>query len=212
MKKFLIFISGFVAGIAATILVLFLIGVANKSNDVLGLTVFPKAGECIATEGQIEIFQVLEPNVALARIGDIFDGIVVLLVNYDGQTYYDNQKIEISANKCARQIGTYQYTTKDKSIKTVPAVVIDINTNGSKNEVQVQKQYVEVKGKKGNATLYIGMSKDSVQVLVGKPDEVDLNSIGNSTNEKWGYKINNKYISDLDIDFENGKLKSVRQN
>jgi len=65
---------------------------------------------------------------ALARTGGIFDireGIVILLINYEGKAYYDDQKIEIPANKCARQIGTYQYTTRDKFEKTVPAVVIE---------------------------------------------------------------------------------------
>ena len=49
-----------------------------------------------------------------------------MLVNYDSKTYYDEQKIKIPTNKCARQIGTYQYTTKkDNFEKTVPAVVIE---------------------------------------------------------------------------------------
>jgi len=129
MKKFLIFIGGFVAGILATILVAFLITVANKPYDdgLLGLTIFPEKGECITVKKEIEIFQVLEPNVALARTGGILeDGIVILLINYDGQSYYDEQKIKIPKNKCARQIGTYQYTTrKDNFGKTVPAVVIE---------------------------------------------------------------------------------------
>jgi hypothetical protein len=34
------------------------------------------------------------------------------------------KKIDVS-NKCTRQIGTYQYTTKSKFEKTVPAVVIE---------------------------------------------------------------------------------------
>ena len=129
MKKFLIFFGGFVAGILATILVAFLITVANKPYDdgLLGLTIFPEKGECITVKKEIEIFQVLEPNVALARTGSILeDGIVILLINYDGQSYYDEQKIKIPKNKCARQIGTYQYTTrKDNFGKTVPAVVIE---------------------------------------------------------------------------------------
>ena len=129
MKKFLIFIGGFVAGILATILVAFLITVANKPYDdgLLGLTICPEKGECITVKKEIEIFQVLEPNVALARTGGILeDGIVILLINYDGQSYYDEQKIKIPKNKCARQIGTYQYTTrKDNFGKTVPAVVIE---------------------------------------------------------------------------------------
>ena len=127
MKKFLIFFGGFVVGIIATILVAFLINVANKPNDgLIGLTIFPEKGECITTKNEIEVFQVLEPNMALARTGNILDGIVVLLINYEGKTYYDEQKIKIPANKCARQIGTYQYTTKqDRFEKTVPAVVIE---------------------------------------------------------------------------------------
>ncbi|MDR2911363.1 MAG: hypothetical protein LBV47_08420 [Bacteroidales bacterium] len=144
MKKFLIFIGGFVAGILATILVAVLINAANQPNDGFpGLTVFPEKGECISTEyektdydidrgrrvttvvNEIEIFQVLAPDVALARTGDGLDGILVLLVNYDGESYYDEQKIKVPAGKCARQIGTYQYATKSEMIKTVPAVVIE---------------------------------------------------------------------------------------
>jgi len=128
MKRFLIFIGGFISGVLATFMVVFLIYVANQPNDgLLGLTIFPEKGECITVKKEIEIFQVLEPNVALARTGGILeDGIVVLLINYDGKSYYDEQKIKISAGKCARQIGTYQYTTrKDNFGKTVPAVVIE---------------------------------------------------------------------------------------
>jgi hypothetical protein len=73
-------------------------------------------------------------------------------------------------------------------------------------------QYIEIKGKKGNVTLHTGMPKDSVRILVGKPDEVNLRSYGRTNLEDWGYKIRNSYISDLDLHFEDGKLKSVRQN
>jgi len=127
MKKFLIFIGGFVAGILATILVVFLIYVADQPYDdgLLGLTIFPEKGECITAKGEIEIFQVIEPNMALARTGNYRDGILVLLINYEGKSYYDNQKIKIPANKCAKQIGTYQYSAKNGMNKTVPAVVIE---------------------------------------------------------------------------------------
>ena len=53
---------------------------------------------------------------------DIGNDVVVLLINHDDKTYYDDQKFDIS-KKCARQIGTYQYKTKFE--KTVPAVVIE---------------------------------------------------------------------------------------
>lgn len=147
MKEFLIFLGGFVAGILATILVAYFITLANKpiENGLLGLTLFSEKGECITTTSknkscEIEVFQVLAPNAALGSIKyyideelfegkiyrdyDILNDVVVLLINYDNKTYYDNQKIDIS-NKCARQIGTYQYKTKSKIEKTVPAVEIE---------------------------------------------------------------------------------------
>ena len=89
-------------------------------------------------------------------------------------------------------------------------ISIGISSNNWEDEVQVQ--YIEVTGKKGNVTLHTGMSKDSVQILVGKPDKIDLHELLNTYYETWGYKLKNKYISDLDIDFEDGKLKGVRQN
>jgi len=135
MKKFLIFIGGFVAGILATIFAMYVIAIANKPNDdaLIGLTIFEEKAECITTN-EIEIFQVLKPNVALARtikygkygIRNYSDEIVVLIIDYDGKTFYDEQKIKIPKNKCARQIGTYQYTTKrDNFRKTVPAISIE---------------------------------------------------------------------------------------
>lgn len=72
-------------------------------------------------------------------------------------------------------------------------------------------QYIEVKGKKGNVTLHTGMTKDSVQILLGKPDNVELRSYGNAL-EDWGYKIRDNYTPDLVINFEAGKLKSLRQD
>lgn len=126
MKKLLLFSSGFIAGIIATLLVAILINVTNQPNDGrVGLTMFPEKGDCIKAKGEIEVFQVLEPNMALANTGDILNGIVVLLINHDGKSYYDEQKIKIPAGKCARQVGTYQYTTKNETVKTVPVVVIE---------------------------------------------------------------------------------------
>ena len=77
---------------------------------------------------------------------------------------------------------------------------------------QPEIQYIDVKGRKGNVTVYTGMSKDSVKLLLGKSDEVNLYEIGNIHHEKWGYRLKNQYVSDLEIEFENGKLSGVRQN
>ncbi len=90
MKKILLFGSGFITGIIATILVAFLISVEQPNDGLHGLTLFPEKGECITTKS-LEVFQVIEPNMALASIGNVLDGIVVLLINYDGKHYYDSK-------------------------------------------------------------------------------------------------------------------------
>ena len=91
------------------------------------------------------------------------------------------------------------------------------NKLGNLNQ-EAEVQYIEVKGKKGNVTLHTGMSKDSVKILVGKPDEVKLYEISNTHFETWGFKVTNKLgvpaeyqTPDLSIDFKDGKLNGVRQ-
>lgn len=123
MKKFLLFLGGFVSGILTTFIVAYFIN--SEKIELIGLTMFSEYGECIQTEREIEVFQVLKPNMALVRTGDYRNGIIVLLINYDGKTYYDEQKVEVPANKCARQVGTYQYQTNNGMLKTVPAVIIE---------------------------------------------------------------------------------------
>ena len=85
-----------------------------------------------------------------------------------------------------------------------------ITMTSSENNIQVQS--IDIKGRKGNVTLHTGISKDSVFLLVGKPDEVDLRTLGNSTYEDWGYKLKKGYMSDLRINFVDGKLIGVSQD
>lgn len=126
------FIIGFITGIIATVIVLFIIYAFNKSDvetlksdEILtGLMLFPQKGECI-TKNNLEIFQTIKPNMALAEFGKFPDKTLVLLVNYEGKSYYDQQKIQVAPKKCARQIGTYQYETKMEISKTVPVVIIE---------------------------------------------------------------------------------------
>lgn len=122
-EKLLLFFGGFVSGVVAVILVVVLINIFSQSNDGFpGLTRFSEKGECIAASGDIRVMQVLAPNVALAWTQEM---LLVLLIDNDGKSYYDGQRITIPYGKCARQIGTYRYTTKDEFEKTVPAVVIE---------------------------------------------------------------------------------------
>lgn len=101
---------------------------------------------------------------------------------------------------------------KESSVREQIARELIENFSDSYANQEAEIQYIEVKGKKGNVTLHTGMPKDSVKMLVGKPDKVDLHTIGNTAYESWGYKLRNNYLTDLDIDFKDGKLKSVQQD
>jgi hypothetical protein len=90
--------------------------------------------------------------------------------------------------------------------------LFSLGTRNNEINNTTQVQYIDIKGKKGNIQVHTGMPKDSVRIIAGKPDDVDLMSIGNSTHETWGYKIRDKYYPDLKIEFEDGQLTGVRQN
>ncbi|MBQ3833941.1 MAG: hypothetical protein II816_00250, partial [Elusimicrobia bacterium] len=90
-----------------------------------GITLFPKKkeGETITKE-QLRIFQVLKPNTALVKSGTFPNEMLMLLIGEDDDLYYDNQKINIPNEKVAKQVGIYQYNTKNGELKTIPAVKI----------------------------------------------------------------------------------------
>lgn len=117
----------------------------SESTEIRGLTIFNEKGDCIKTNSksrssEVDVLQVLDSNHALATIKsysdkklyegeiyrdyDIANDLIVLLLSEKGNAFYDNQKIQIT-QKCMRQVGIYQYTTKFDNHKTVPAVVIE---------------------------------------------------------------------------------------
>lgn len=120
MNKYLIFIGGLLAGIVATMFIYNSKPTASEHNVGLdGLTVLSKKGDCIPTGDEIEVIQVIQPNMALAMTNRF----VILVIGDSSVTYYDQQRVPV--NQCARQVGTYRYTTQNKQDKTVPAVTIE---------------------------------------------------------------------------------------
>ena len=127
MKKWLIFLLGFLAGIAFTIVVA-LIAAGGSSSSIEGATFFEEPGECLSTN-QFEVMQVVGDNCALAfeQEYDNYFGytntfVLVLLTNDNGECYYDKQIVKVPKGKCMRQIGVYKYQTKSEIWKTVPIV------------------------------------------------------------------------------------------
>lgn len=113
---------------AVFLLMFAIVAVVTAVNFVYGersaLTVFPAASETIDVK-YLQVFEVVEPDMALARAGnerDIvldWDRIDVLLIG-EGANYYDKQRIDVPAGKKVRRVGTYK-----KYGKTLPAVRIE---------------------------------------------------------------------------------------
>ena len=124
------FFGGFITGVLTTVLVLVLIYAVGRESDrtflpghiLPGLTMLPEKGECIVS-GEIEIFQAIRPNVALAR--QLSDRTLFLLIGNENDFFYDRQRMVIPANKCARKVGVYRYELVRGGTRTVPAVVIE---------------------------------------------------------------------------------------
>jgi hypothetical protein len=73
-------------------------------------------------------------------------------------------------------------------------------------------QSFELTTKNGIVKLHTYMPKDSVQILMGRPQSTDINDYGyGEAHETWKYKGTNRYVDEFTIEFTNGKLKSVRQ-
>lgn len=124
-KSILIYIGGIVTGIILTFVILLFVAKSNSdnpSND--NMIIFEQPQQKIDAKS-FEILQVLPDGNALATVesNENFGMIVMFLANKNA-TYYDNQKIEVPTGKCARQIGTYRYMTRNNIEKTVP--IIDI--------------------------------------------------------------------------------------
>lgn len=82
----------------------------------------------------------------------------------------------------------------------------------SDKDEQRNIQSFELTTKNGIVKLHTYMSKDSVQILMGRPQSTDINDNGyGKTYETWKYKGTNRYVDEFTIEFINGKLKSVSQ-
>lgn len=70
----------------------------------------------------------------------------------------------------------------------------------------------ELSTKSGIIKLHTYMSKDSVQVLMGRPQSTDIQDIdGMGVYETWKYKGRNHYVDEFTLRFKDGELESVRQ-
>lgn len=77
--------------------------------------------------------------------------------------------------------------------------------------VETPSYTYNVKTNDGTVTLYTGMSRDSVCLILGEPDSFETHNIQGHIIEMSGFKTSNNSIPDLIITFEDGLLKDVSQ-
>ena len=141
MKKWMIFVTGIVFGFVLSFIIDKLVNnedsepqpkekVEAKAEEepegIEGLHLLDEPGEIIKEES-VKVFQVLAEDAALAHgkneYGDYY-GTIYLIVNNEGKYYYDDEMVKVPTGKVFRQIGVYQYPTRQDIVKTVPVIMI----------------------------------------------------------------------------------------
>ena len=125
-KSILIYVGGIVTGIILTFAFFFLVALGNSNGTPSdkNVVLFEKPQQEIDVKS-FEVMQVLPDGSALATVEDISNiGMVVLFLADEGNSYYDDQKINVPTGKRVMQIGTYKYMTRSEMEKTVPIVEI----------------------------------------------------------------------------------------
>ncbi|MGN0187428.1 MAG: hypothetical protein ACI392_06765 [Paludibacteraceae bacterium] len=75
-------------------------------------------------------------------------------------------------------------------------------------------QWFEFSTPKGIVKLHTYMPKDSVQMLMGRPQATSIRTYGDDVHEEWKYKkkvYDDIYTTEFSFEFVNGELKSVTQ-
>lgn len=130
MKKGLAFLFGTITGVVLTFMFFVVLGVAvngtSRSSD--GVDYFDKVGQVMSVQ-EYKVMQVLPDGSALAtelsnKEYGWYHGAVVLLVGDEDAHYYDEQVVKRPTGRHFRQVGTFRYTAKNGSTKTVPAVAL----------------------------------------------------------------------------------------
>lgn len=88
--------------------------------------------------------------------------------------------------------------------------------NTSDNSKQTNYQYTEIKTPDGYVTLHSDMPKDSVKIVLGKPDQTLMREIyRDNYEEEWEYFFKKgslyEHMPSLTLEFENGKLKKIKE-
>lgn len=107
-------------------------------------------------------------------------------------------------------LATYMLMSRNKSSEKQEAVMESVEQPGDTLPQEPThdpgKHYFTIQMKNKEVELYVGMPKEEVRRVLGKPKSTDMMTIGGRVHETWRYSY--KYTS---VDFKDGKLDGVNQ-
>lgn len=130
MKKIFVYLLGVISGIIIMIIAASIM--SNNKDGSLDINFFDEPGDVISVTSitgenidvnSFRVMQVLADGAALAIPNELLStNLIVLLLNYDGKTYYDNQTVTAPKGNCFKQIGTFKYKAQNGNQITIPVV------------------------------------------------------------------------------------------
>jgi hypothetical protein len=128
-------------------------------------------------------------------------GFVLGVVTTIGVLYIFGSTLNTEENQLREEI-------RLQSLKKMKQALYETNTDGERTE---NEQSFELTLKNGIVKLHTSMSKDSVQILMGRPRSTNVSKVLGDVMETWKYKGTNSYVDEFTIEFTNGKLEAVNQ-
>lgn len=126
---------------------------------------------------------------------------LIFLVSGEFEKYVD-KKVEAAL---VERLGTVE---QEAVVEEVVEEVVPASKPAKATAKPVDnREYIDVRGPKGNVKLYVGQPKDEVLQMLGTPDSFDFGG----TYEDCSYTVGSAIMPNLKIEFERGKLKNIRK-
>ena len=118
MKKGMVFLLGFLAGVVVTVVAIYILGssVDGVRNDPI--TWYEEPYEMVTFHKGVDVFQMLQEDCGLANPTSYEDGTLDIYLVF-GDKIYDGKHI---AQNRFNVVGVYTYTDRQKRVRNVPVL------------------------------------------------------------------------------------------
>ena len=121
MKKWIVFLLGFLTGIVVTFIFILIM---SSRQGTFGITFYEEPSETIYIPS-VTVFQALSKHTALVNESGkdgVQDQIYLLYQKDNAKAFYDGQVVRSAPGKQFKVVGVYSYTTGGGYSRTVPVI------------------------------------------------------------------------------------------